>query len=135
MGRFNRTCILCGKQYKFCSDCRDYEHIEPWHNIYCSENCRSVFNVSVDWSLKKITKDQAKEILSACDLSNRANFKADILTVVNEIMDFKDEPVEESKAEEPKENKEEVKEETPVEEPKNSNENNSFQRRKAGRRN
>lgn len=100
MSRYNRTCILCGKNYRFCNDCSDYEHIEPWHNIYCSENCRTIFETCVDFVQKHMGKDEAREKILSCDLSNIKDFKPSFIEAINEILDKTDPVVEQPKVEE-----------------------------------
>ena len=111
MSRYNKTCILCGTEYKFCQGCRDYEDKPSWYNIYCSENCRTIFNTIVAAG-DTITMAEAKRILiKDCDLSSKEKFRPDMLNAMNKILETPDE-IKADIAEEPKEEiKEEVKEE------------------------
>lgn len=86
MSRYNRTCILCGKEYKFCSNCKEESHQPAWKNIYCSENCRSIFNTAVAYADKSIDIKEAKKRIDHCDLSEIENFKEDIKKLVFEII-------------------------------------------------
>lgn len=86
MSRYNRTCILCGKEYKFCSNCKEEYHQPAWKNIYCSENCRMIFNTAVSYVDKSIDIKEAKKRIESCDLSEIDNFKGDIKKAIAEIM-------------------------------------------------
>ena len=83
--KLNRTCIACGKKYSYCNHCSQDRNKEPWHSIYCENNCRKVFMATTDYLAKEITKEQAKEIFDSCDLSNRYVFKERINEVIDEI--------------------------------------------------
>lgn len=87
MSKYNRTCILCGKGFRFCNDCREFQNVEPWHNIYCSENCRTIFNTCVEFAQNHISKEEAKAILEKCDLSEKDNYRADLRETVNKILE------------------------------------------------
>ena len=72
--RYGRTCLCCNKTYSYCSDCYDYRNLPLWMNSFCSNECKSIFEICTDYNFGLITKEQAKELLSACDLSNTKNF-------------------------------------------------------------
>lgn len=81
--RNNKTCICCNKSYKYCSGCAEYAHLEPWHSIYCSDNCKEIFNAVSMY--QKVSTEETKKRLDKCDLSNKDNFHKNILKVVNEL--------------------------------------------------
>lgn len=64
-----RKCILCGKDYKYCPSCPKDAKKETWYAIYDSENCKNISKALTDYNLNKISKDEARKVLSACDLS------------------------------------------------------------------
>ena len=117
MSRYNRTCILCGKQYKYCMDCRSELDVPAFYNIYCSKNCRAIFNILVEFAQNHITKEQAQEQLASCDLSNQENFRADMKAILNQII----EPAAEEKA----------KEETQTEEAEPEKEYEDFRKKRS----
>lgn len=55
-----RTCKICGKQYEYCGHCPSKNDIEPWRNLYCSENCRDSFEVMGNYSAGKINAADAR---------------------------------------------------------------------------
>ena len=83
MAKLNRTCIVCNERYEYCSSCKDHTHLEPWHSIFCSDNCRKVFNATSMYG--KDSNDDIKAKLDECDLSNKANFHKNIVKVIDEL--------------------------------------------------
>lgn len=80
-----RTCILCGKEYKYCKSCRSDAKKEPWHSLFDTENCKNISKALTDYNLKKATKEETQSILSQCDLS--ISFKKDVYrNEIEEIM-------------------------------------------------
>ena len=87
MSKFNRICILCGKEYKYCNDCREYDDQPAWKNIYCSENCRTLFNTAVDFKQNNISLQDAYKNIKNCDLSNKSKMRKDIIDIIDEIIE------------------------------------------------
>ena len=84
MAKKIRTCKICGKQYEYCGHCPTKNVIEPWRNLYCSENCREAFKVMGDYSVKKISAIEAKDALVGLGISSE-NVRDKHKTIVNEI--------------------------------------------------
>jgi hypothetical protein len=55
-------------------------------NSFHDENCKNIFEICTNYNFKLITKDQAKDALSKCDLSNRSNFSACVKRDLNVIL-------------------------------------------------
>lgn len=87
MGKFNRVCVLCGKEYKYCNDCREYDDQPAWKNIYCSENCRTLFNTAVDFKQNNLSLQDAYAKIKNCDLSKKAEMRKDIISIIDEIIE------------------------------------------------
>ena len=87
--RNNKTCIVCGKSYKYCSGCAEYTHLEPWHSIYCSDNCKEIFNIVSMYN--KVPKEETRSRLNKCDLSNKNTFHKNILKTINELYSLTEE--------------------------------------------
>lgn len=83
MAKLNRTCIVCSKKYEFCSSCKDQSTLAPWHSIFCSDNCRKVFNAASMYG--KDSNEDIKAKLDECDLSNKENFHKNIIKVIDEL--------------------------------------------------
>ena len=60
MVKDNKTCILCGKKYSYCSRCSEFDHLPRWMECYCSENCKNIFNILSGYTMKDYTKEEAK---------------------------------------------------------------------------
>lgn len=80
-----RKCIVCGKEYEYCNNCKSHIGLPAWKAIYCDENCRNIMNISTDYMAGCLTKTAAKLKLDTCDLSDKKSFKESVLNVVNEI--------------------------------------------------
>ena len=63
MAKNMRTCKICGKKYEYCGHCPSKNPLEPWRNLYCSEECREVFSIFDKYASKKITAEKAREKL------------------------------------------------------------------------
>ena len=66
----NKKCILCGKTYTYCSRCEEFDHLPRWMEIYCSDNCRTIFNTLTEYNAKNITAEEATKRLEKCDISD-----------------------------------------------------------------
>lgn len=91
----NKICILCGKKYSFCNRCEEYDHLPRWMAIYCSENCKNIFNTISGYNMKLKTKEEAASALGECDLSKKSQFNQACQKYIDEILDIKEEPVKE----------------------------------------
>ena len=65
-----RTCKICGKQYEYCGHCPSKNLIEPWRNLYCSENCRDSFEVMGQYSVGKMSATEAREKLESFGITS-----------------------------------------------------------------
>ena len=58
---------MCSKEYEHCGHCGGTPKL--WKNIFCSENCRDIYNVLNKYDGKLITKEDGIEQLKAFNLS------------------------------------------------------------------
>ena len=84
-----RKCIVCGKEYEYCNNCKNHSSLPSWMAIYHDENCRSIMNISIEYMAGNLTKAEAKSQLDRCDLTNKNNFKESVVKAVNEILSTK----------------------------------------------
>lgn len=78
-----RTCIVCGKEYRYCKSCTKHAKKETWHVLYDSKNCKNISQILTDYDLNRISKEEAKDALSKCDLSIKLQeYYNNILNVV-----------------------------------------------------
>ena len=102
--RYRRICTVCGKEYEFCPDCREYALQPSWKNIYHDENCREIAHILTAVG-RTITAEEAKEKIAKCDLTNKDNFNEVWRKPLFELLGINEkveEPKVEEKIEEPK---------------------------------
>ena len=80
-----RKCIVCGKEYEYCNNCKAYTAFPAWMAIYHDENCKNIMSIATEYMAGNLTKEDAKSQLDNCDLTNKKNFKESVLKAVNEI--------------------------------------------------
>lgn len=86
----NATCIICGKDYHLCIACeRNKSNWKPWKALTDTENCYEIYKVLNDYGFNKISKEEARNLLSKLDLSNVDTFKESVKTKIKEIMKTK----------------------------------------------
>lgn len=86
MSQGDRKCIVCGKEYKFCHNCgNDDRKDETWRNIFCSENCKNIYNILSMQGNGHIDDGKAKDMLSKLDLSRLGEFRADFKKQIESI--------------------------------------------------
>lgn len=123
--KYRRICTVCGKEYKFCPDCREYALQPSWKNIYHDENCREIAHILVEAG-KEISTEEAKERIAHCDLTGKENFNEiwrkplyKLLGINEKVEEQKvEEKIEEPKVEEKIKKVEEIKIEEKAAEPK-----------------
>lgn len=79
----NRTCICCRTQYRYCSSCEEFAHLEPWYAIFHDSNCKEIYNATSMYG--QVPVEETKARLDKCDLSNKETFHPAILKVINEV--------------------------------------------------
>ncbi len=82
----NRTCKVCGESYYFCPTCDGVPATEKYRTMFCSKNCRDIFQTCTRYAMSHITKEEAQKDLSALDLSKRTQFNEQIKADIDEIM-------------------------------------------------
>lgn len=82
----NKTCIVCGKKYTFCTGCSEFDKYPRWMGIFDTETCMNVYDITSDFRYGHKTADEALEALEECDLSNKGNFNEVIKSDVEKIL-------------------------------------------------
>ena len=77
-----KKCIVCGKEYKYCSHCSQYNSDETWRYLYCSENCRKIFHIFSDVKGKAISEEEARKRFKECDLSDIDSFSDELKAMI-----------------------------------------------------
>lgn len=86
MVRNNKTCILCGNKYSYCSGCAEFDHLPRWMECYCSENCKDIFNILSSYNMNHKTKEEAKALFEKCDLTMTDTYSEFNKNCINSIM-------------------------------------------------
>lgn len=65
----NRTCLCCSTKFSYCPDCSKKDALKPaWASEFCSEDCMTIWTTATKFNLGKLTKSEAKSIISALPL-------------------------------------------------------------------
>lgn len=58
----NRKCYSCNTEYYYCFSCPDTK--EPaWHHMFCSEDCKDIFNALTDYNYEHIDADKTFDLI------------------------------------------------------------------------
>lgn len=88
-----RTCCTCRKTYKYCPKCQEDKDKPYYHFLFCSENCKNIYDTLSAYEDGRITASEAKMQLDKSDLTRFDDFGesykssiAKILTEINETV-------------------------------------------------
>ena len=87
MAKLNKTCTVCNTKYSFCPNCAADNSKPSWMNMFCSENCKNLFQAATDFYAGELTPGKAKAVVEKADLSNKANFKPSVVKFIDELAD------------------------------------------------
>ena len=90
MAKLNKTCAVCGTKYSYCPVCSADASKPSWMNMFCSENCKNLFQAATDYYAGELTPGKAKAIVRKSDLSNKINFKPSVQKFINALEDVKE---------------------------------------------
>lgn len=69
MAMKNKTCLCDNVKYSYCPDCNGADRLAPsWKSEFCSEDCMTLWTTCTKFNLGKLTKPEAKSIISALTL-------------------------------------------------------------------
>ena len=83
--RFDRYCTVCGKYYEYCPTCSRFAHMERWHDAYCSENCKDLYNVTAGFMNHWQEPEVEAARLQKLDLSYKNKLPAWMQLAINDI--------------------------------------------------
>ena len=73
----NKKCLSCITKFSYCPDCSKKDALAPaWASEFCGEDCKTIWTTAVQYNLKEISKQEAKEIISAINLQPMDNYVA-----------------------------------------------------------
>lgn len=84
--RKTRICSICRKNYHYCPQCAVDANKPTWMFIFCSENCRSFYNVLNDYRYKLLSRKEAYDKLKELDLSCTDKLILDFKQIFDEIL-------------------------------------------------
>ena len=65
----NKQCLSCGTSFSYCPDCSRVDAIKPaWASQFCSEPCAILWATLAKFGMNRLTKSEAKEIISSLNL-------------------------------------------------------------------
>lgn len=66
----NRKCLSCGTKYSYCPSCSRVDALDSvWKSEFCSETCMTLWSTLTKFSMSRITKNEAKSVISELDLN------------------------------------------------------------------
>ena len=69
MAMKNRKCLCDNVSYSYCPDCYGPDRLAPsWKATFCCEDCMTIWTTATKYNMSKLTKAEAKEIVSALNL-------------------------------------------------------------------
>ena len=93
--KHERKCIVCGEAYSYCPRCGEDLNKPSWYGIFCSDNCREIYDTTLKYAECLLTKAEAKAALNKLDITKKEQFHPVIKMRVNEIMGVKESKKEE----------------------------------------
>lgn len=85
MARLNRTCVVCGTRYEYCSSCNKDRNKPTWMSSFHDENCKKIYEACAGFNSNRLTSQEAKEILDTCDLADKERFTTSTKRLIDEI--------------------------------------------------
>ena len=85
MGKYKKTCLLCKNEYKYCSGCSKFKHLPIYMTIFCSENCKTIYEVMNNYESGNIDVDTAKKQLDELDTSRHMYYTKSFANTYNRI--------------------------------------------------
>ena len=64
-----RKCLSCETSYEYCPNCSRADKLAPaWKAQFCSEPCATLWATLTKFGMNRLTKSEAKDIISSLDL-------------------------------------------------------------------
>ena len=100
MGKFDRTCVVCGKHYEYCTNCDRFLNYPTFMTMYCSKECVDLFDVLSRFEAGQTSKEDAQKVLQGMDQNKMKMLKNSMANTYKKIM-AEDESVEMEEEAEP----------------------------------
>lgn len=92
MERKERTCAVCHKKYKYCPACNEDKDKPYFMFVFCSENCKDIYDVGSKFEDGRIDGETAYKELEKLDLSELKSFGESYKGTVRKILKYKPAP-------------------------------------------
>lgn len=92
MGKFDRTCVVCGKHYEYCTNCDRFLNYPTYMTMYCSKECVDLFDILSSFEAGQTSKEDAQKVLQGMDQNKMKMLKNSMANTYKKIM-AEDEPV------------------------------------------
>ena len=100
MGKFDRTCVVCGKHYEYCTNCDRFLNYPTFMTMYCSKECVDLFDVLSRFEAGQTSKEDAQKVLQGMDQNKMKMLKNSMANTYKKII-AEDESVEMEEEAEP----------------------------------
>ena len=68
-------CFCCSTRYSYCPNCSGADRLkESWYATFCSEDCMTIWTTCTKFNMGRLTKSEAKEIISALTLKPTSEY-------------------------------------------------------------
>lgn len=64
MDNKDRICFICGKEYRWCPNCREYDSNETYKYLFHDEKCAEISKIWYAYRGDEISKEEAKRRMS-----------------------------------------------------------------------
>lgn len=85
MAKNNRICKVCGESYSYCPTCGGASANEKYKIMFCSKNCKDIFDTCSAYNVGVINKETATTRLKELDLSKKSEFTGKLKENVDEL--------------------------------------------------
>ena len=83
----NKKCQACGTAYSYCPTCSRADALKPsYFSEFCSSECKDLWYTATKFNMNKLTKAEAKAIISALALKPADQYVACVQRDLNNIM-------------------------------------------------
>lgn len=86
MGKFDRTCVVCGKHYEYCTNCDRFLNYPTFMAMYCSKECVDLFDILSRFEAGQTSKEDAQTVLRGMDQNKIKMLKNSMANSYKKIM-------------------------------------------------
>lgn len=87
MGKFDRTCVVCGKHYEYCTNCDKFLNYPTYMAMYCSQECVDLFDTLSSFEAGQTSKEDAQKVLRGIDQGKIKMLKNSMAKSYKKIME------------------------------------------------